>query len=175
LRRPRDAPARAPLVPTVAQQLDAESAVPPARDQRDVAVARDRGGGLSRRAGEKRQYDGGQPTRHPGKVDARFSTSDSRDAASWLPTNARGEIDAFERRQVAHALAEGASFMLLAAPAREVRVRGGRRPEVEHVLLGILYDPAGGACRTLRAIGVDPGSVRAELTKRLGPGRVPEV
>jgi len=66
------------------------------------------------------------------------------------------------------------SHTLLAAPAREVRVRGGTRLEVEHMLLGILDDPAGGASRTLRAIGVDPGSIRDELRRRLDPARVRE-
>jgi ATP-dependent Clp protease ATP-binding subunit ClpA len=51
----------------------------------------------------------------------------------------------------------------LQSPAREARARGGRRIEVEDVLRGTLEDPSGGAARTLRALGVDPGEIRARL------------
>jgi len=56
---------------------------------------------------------------------------------------------------------------LLAAPAREARARGSRRIEVEHLLLGTLEDPAGGASRTLRALGVDPVAIREQIAARL--------
>jgi ClpA/ClpB-like protein len=48
----------------------------------------------------------------------------------------------------------------LETPARELRARGGHRIEVEHLLLAALDDPGGGAARTLRALGVDPGAIR---------------
>jgi ATP-dependent Clp protease ATP-binding subunit ClpA len=53
----------------------------------------------------------------------------------------------------------------LEAPAREARASGGRGIEVEDVLRGALEDPAGGAARTLRALGVDPQEVRSGLTR----------
>ena len=55
---------------------------------------------------------------------------------------------------------------LLDAPARHARARGGRRIEVEDLLLGSLEDPAGGAQRTLRALGVDVDVVRRNLEAR---------
>ncbi len=57
----------------------------------------------------------------------------------------------------------GDLLTFLEAPAREARARGGRRIEVEDVLRGALDDPAGGAARTLRAIGADPGKIRDRL------------
>ena len=60
-------------------------------------------------------------------------------------------------------------YSLLAAPAREARARGGHRIEVEHVLLGIMEDPTGGACRTLRALGADPAVLRGALLARVAP------
>ena len=60
----------------------------------------------------------------------------------------------------------GELLTFLETPAREVRARGGGRIEVEDVLRGVLEDPAGGAARTLRALGVDPGEIR----ERLVPG-----
>lgn len=59
------------------------------------------------------------------------------------------------------------SQALLAAGAREARARGGRRIEVEHLLLGNLED-TGGAARTLRALGADPDAIRDALTARVG-------
>jgi hypothetical protein len=56
---------------------------------------------------------------------------------------------------------------LLAAPAREARTRGSRRIEVEHLLLGALATDAGGAARTLVALGVDPEAVRDALSALL--------
>jgi transposase-like protein len=56
---------------------------------------------------------------------------------------------------------------LLAAPAREARGRGSRRIEVEHLLLGALAAEAGGAARTLTALGVDPEAVRDALSALL--------
>ena len=61
------------------------------------------------------------------------------------------------------------SYALLAAPAREARARGGYRIDVEHLLLGVLEDPDGGACRTLRALGADPAVLRAALMARVAP------
>ena len=58
---------------------------------------------------------------------------------------------------------------LLEAPARHARARGVRRIEVEDLLLGTLADPAGGAYRTLSALGVDVDAVRRQLEARLGP------
>jgi ATP-dependent Clp protease ATP-binding subunit ClpA len=51
---------------------------------------------------------------------------------------------------------------LLAEPAREALRRGDRAIEAEHLLLGALGD-AGGAARTLRALGADPRRVRAAV------------
>jgi hypothetical protein len=62
---------------------------------------------------------------------------------------------------------------LLAAAAAEARARGAHRIEVEDVLLAALADPAAAASRALRALGVDPGAIRAELSRRRAgrPGR----
>jgi hypothetical protein len=46
---------------------------------------------------------------------------------------------------------------------REAVRRGDRFVGVEHLLLASLQDPTGGASRTLDALGVDPGAVRAAL------------
>jgi transposase-like protein len=56
---------------------------------------------------------------------------------------------------------------LLAAPAREARSRGGRRIEVEHLLLGVLAEPDGGAVRTLRALRLDVEALRRRLVARV--------
>lgn len=56
---------------------------------------------------------------------------------------------------------------LLAGPAEDARARGDRQIEVEHLLIGILGDEAGGAARTLRALGVDVEVVREGLAKLL--------
>jgi ATP-dependent Clp protease ATP-binding subunit ClpA len=53
----------------------------------------------------------------------------------------------------------------LEAPVREAGARGGRGIEVEDVLRGALEDPAGGAARVLRALGVDPQELRSGLTR----------
>ena len=52
---------------------------------------------------------------------------------------------------------------LLEAPARHARARGGRRIEVEDLLLGALANESGGAARTLRALGVDAHAFRDRL------------
>ena len=57
----------------------------------------------------------------------------------------------------------GDLLAFLESPAREARARGGGRIEVEDVLRGALEDPAGGAARTLRALGADPGEIRDRL------------
>lgn len=57
----------------------------------------------------------------------------------------------------------GDLVMFLEGPAREARARGGRGIEVEDVLRAALEDPAGGAARTLRALGVDHKEVRTRL------------
>jgi ATP-dependent Clp protease ATP-binding subunit ClpA len=57
--------------------------------------------------------------------------------------------------------------LLLAGPAREARERGHRRIEVEDLLIGATNDPASGASRTLRAIGVDVAALREGLQTRL--------
>jgi ATP-dependent Clp protease ATP-binding subunit ClpA len=67
----------------------------------------------------------------------------------------RREVDAADLR------------LLLADPAREARERGCRRIEVEDLLLGATNDPASGASRTLRAIGVDVAALREVLQTRL--------
>jgi ATP-dependent Clp protease ATP-binding subunit ClpC len=46
---------------------------------------------------------------------------------------------------------------------REAVRRGDGYIGVDHLLLASLSDPAGGACRTLEALGVDPAAVRANL------------
>jgi transposase-like protein len=57
----------------------------------------------------------------------------------------------------------GELVALLEGSARAARARGSRLIEVEDVLAGALEDPAGGAARTLRALGVDPAEVRERL------------
>lgn len=52
---------------------------------------------------------------------------------------------------------------LLELPARDARERGRRRLDVPDVLLALLAEDAGGAARTLRALGVDVPLVRAEM------------
>jgi hypothetical protein len=47
---------------------------------------------------------------------------------------------------------------------REAVRRGDGYIGVDHLLLASLSDPAGGACRTLEALGVDPAAVRANLS-----------
>jgi ATP-dependent Clp protease ATP-binding subunit ClpC len=56
---------------------------------------------------------------------------------------------------------------LLAAAAREARARGDVRIEPEHLLISALEDGAGGASRTLRALGVDPDALRELLVVRI--------
>ena len=60
----------------------------------------------------------------------------------------------------------GELVTLLEGPARAARARGSRIIDVEDVLAGALEDPSGGAARTLRALGVDPGAVRERLATR---------
>jgi ATP-dependent Clp protease ATP-binding subunit ClpA len=69
----------------------------------------------------------------------------------------RREVDAADLR------------LLLAAPAREARERGGRRIEVEDLLLGAISEPSGGASRTLAAVGVDVDGLRRALTTPAAP------
>ena len=57
----------------------------------------------------------------------------------------------------------GELLAFLETSAREARARGSRRIEVEDVLRGALEDPAGGAARTLRALGADPDEIRDRL------------
>ena len=57
----------------------------------------------------------------------------------------------------------GDLLTFLEVPAREARARGGGAIEVEDVLRGALEDPAGGAARTVRALGVDPDQIRSLL------------
>jgi transposase-like protein len=64
-------------------------------------------------------------------------------------------------------LATGDLQALLAPAAREARKRGDHQIEVEHLLMGTLDDDAGGAARTLRALGVDVETIRAGLTALL--------
>jgi ATP-dependent Clp protease ATP-binding subunit ClpC len=52
---------------------------------------------------------------------------------------------------------------VLAEPAREALRRGSATIQPEHLLLGILRNPASGAVRTLRALGADPDAIRARL------------
>jgi Clp amino terminal domain, pathogenicity island component len=68
----------------------------------------------------------------------------------------------FKRRQGAGDLRE-----LLAAAADEARKRKGRAIEPEHLLLGALRDDAGGAARTVRALGVSVEGVRDALSALL--------
>ena len=56
---------------------------------------------------------------------------------------------------------------LLQAPVRIARARGDHQIEVEHLLRGTLEDQAGEAARTLNSLGVDPGTVVAELSDLL--------
>ena len=53
---------------------------------------------------------------------------------------------------------------LLEASAREAKARGSRTIEVEDLLRGVLADASGGAARTLRALGVDPGLMQLSST-----------
>ena len=57
----------------------------------------------------------------------------------------------------------GDLLTFLEVPAREARARGGGAIEVEDVLRGALEDPAGGAARTVRALGVDPDQIHSLL------------
>jgi hypothetical protein len=57
----------------------------------------------------------------------------------------------------------GEMVVLLEGLARAARARGSGRIEVEDVLAGALEDPAGGAARTLRALGADPDELRERL------------
>jgi ATP-dependent Clp protease ATP-binding subunit ClpA len=56
---------------------------------------------------------------------------------------------------------------LLGAAAQEARARNHHRIEPEHLLACALQDQQGGASRTLRALGVDPETLREELVARL--------
>ena len=47
---------------------------------------------------------------------------------------------------------------------REAVKRGDGYVGVDHILLASLEDPAGGACRTLTELGLDPDEVRAGLS-----------
>jgi transposase-like protein len=58
---------------------------------------------------------------------------------------------------------------MLAGPAAEALAHGSRTIEAEHVLLAILRDPDSGAARTLRAIGVDPRAICAEVEALVEP------
>jgi ATP-dependent Clp protease ATP-binding subunit ClpA len=58
----------------------------------------------------------------------------------------------------------GDLLAFLEAPIRDARARGGRGIEVEDVLRGALADPDGGAARTLRALGAEPGRIRDGLS-----------
>jgi ATP-dependent Clp protease ATP-binding subunit ClpA len=82
---------------------------------------------------------------------------------------ARTQVEAVTpRRAIFHREPDAGDLRaLLAAPAREARARGSRRIEVEHLLLGTLEDPAGGASRTLRALGVAPDEIRDVVAARL--------
>jgi transposase-like protein len=57
----------------------------------------------------------------------------------------------------------GELLSFLEGPARAARARGGGRIEVEDVLAGALEDESGGAARTVRALGADPGELRDRL------------
>jgi ATP-dependent Clp protease ATP-binding subunit ClpA len=54
----------------------------------------------------------------------------------------------------------------LESPARAARARGAHRIEVADLLLAALDEPAGGAAKTLRALGAEPGAIREELSLR---------
>jgi DNA-binding Lrp family transcriptional regulator len=59
---------------------------------------------------------------------------------------------------------------LIAAAARVASERGDRRIDPEHLLVSALEDAAGGAARTLRALGADPDALRDALVARLAAG-----
>jgi ATP-dependent Clp protease ATP-binding subunit ClpA len=95
--------------------------------------------------------------------------------AGVTPARARTHVDGasprgslFRRQHDA-----GDPGKLLAAPLQIARDRGARRIEVEDLLAAALDDPAGGAARTLRALGADPAAIRDELSRpragRVGP------
>jgi transposase-like protein len=85
------------------------------------------------------------------------------------------------RTQVAGTAPDGRLFRgerddlraLLAAPARIARARGAHRIDVADLLVAALEDRQGGAARTLRALGVDPATVRRELSRRRADRPVP--
>jgi transposase-like protein len=80
-------------------------------------------------------------------------------------TRARSQVEAASPRQSLFRRELDTSELrsLLATLARRSRAHGGHRIEVEDLLLGTLDDPAGGASRTLRAIGVDPKTIQSGL------------
>jgi ATP-dependent Clp protease ATP-binding subunit ClpA len=83
--------------------------------------------------------------------------------ASFQRARAYVQADAARTLRFRRGSEEGEPPALLAAPAHEARRRGGKRIEVEDLVLGALGDNAGGAARTLLALGVDLATVRAEL------------
>jgi ATP-dependent Clp protease ATP-binding subunit ClpA len=60
---------------------------------------------------------------------------------------------------------------VLAGAAHEARARNAHRIEVEHVLLGALREPGGGAARMLRAMAVDPADISERLRALLSSER----
>lgn len=52
----------------------------------------------------------------------------------------------------------------------EARQRGDSYMGVEHLLLGLLKEPEGGAARVLSEMEVSPNEVRQEVLQLLGPG-----
>jgi hypothetical protein len=91
-----------------------------------------------------------------------------RDAGATLE-RARSQVEAASARAPLFRREPETSDLraLLEAPVREAVIGGGRRIEVEHLLLGTIDDEGGDAARTLRALGVDIAAVRAGLQANL--------
>src|SRR5262249_50320924 len=78
-------------------------------------------------------------------------------------TKARLQVDAVSPRSSMLAASRPLTDVraLLTEPAREALRRGSRTIEATDLLAGLLPDPA--AARTLRALGAEPGTIRARL------------
>jgi ATP-dependent Clp protease ATP-binding subunit ClpC len=91
--------------------------------------------------------------------------------AGATPAKVRAQVDAMSpgsplfRQIVCHTDMRA----VLAGPAAEALAHGSRTIEAEHVLLGLLREQDSPAARTLRAIGVDPRALCAEVEALVEP------